>query len=378
MMLNIKKIFNSLLVCISLAGAAAALSSCDGAMYEGLEPCTAQNRLFFVWNYHLKWSDAFKEEVKSVAVYGFDKETDKFAWVITEKGEKLAADGYYIDLNQVKPGTYNIVAWCGLENEGEQDETFTMPKLTVGESTRQDLICYLEREVYSDGTHHSAVELWDLYHGMLDDVTIFDPNKTASDEDHTYTVYLKKNTNNVRIILQQLNGRDIEAVNFKYTIEEDNGTLNHDNSLNPNDQTINYHEFQKMAGWAGVTDPEDYPETGVRAWDLPKQVSLTPDTRAITNVKVAVADLKVSRLMKDKKSMLTIRTKDDDIVARIPLTDYALLIKGNYAKPMGDQEYLDRQDHYELTFFLSREYDWLGTTIIINSWRVVLNHEELK
>ena len=40
---------------------------------------------------------------------------------------------------------------------------------------------------------------------------------------------------------------------------------------------------------------------------------------------------------------------------------------------MDDQEYLDRQDEYNLTFFLDENNDWHMTSgIIINSWRIVL------
>lgn len=43
---------------------------------------------------------------------------------------------------------------------------------------------------------------------------------------------------------------------------------------------------------------------------------------------------------------------------------------------MDDQEYLDRQDSYNLVFFLDEKANWLATTIYINSWRVVLNNSD--
>ena len=59
-------------------------------------------------------------------------------------------------------------------------------------------------------------------------------------------------------------------------------------------------------------------------------------------------------------------------VFRIPVADYALLVKGHYRENMSDQEYLDRQDEYTMTFFLD-EGEWVSSFIYINSWRVVLN-----
>ena len=44
---------------------------------------------------------------------------------------------------------------------------------------------------------------------------------------------------------------------------------------------------------------------------------------------------------------------------------------------MDDQEYLDRQDEYNLVFFLDADGDWLSSSIIINSWKVVLSETGL-
>ena len=59
------------------------------------------------------------------------------------------------------------------------------------------------------------------------------------------------------------------------------------------------------------------------------------------------------------------------------LPDYALLVKGNYNRQMSNQEYLDRQDEYNMTFFLDEDGDWLSASIIVNSWRVVLSNETI-
>jgi hypothetical protein len=50
-----------------------------------------------------------------------------------------------------------------------------------------------------------------------------------------------------------------------------------------------------------------------------------------------------------------------------------LLVKSNYKSHWGDQEFLDRQDEYNMTFFLDNNLRWLNAEIIINSYRVVLN-----
>jgi Protein of unknown function (DUF1812). len=40
---------------------------------------------------------------------------------------------------------------------------------------------------------------------------------------------------------------------------------------------------------------------------------------------------------------------------------------------MSNQEYLDRQDEYNIMFFLDSNNNWIKTRIIINGWAVVLN-----
>jgi len=44
---------------------------------------------------------------------------------------------------------------------------------------------------------------------------------------------------------------------------------------------------------------------------------------------------------------------------------------------MDDQEYLDRQDKYDLVFFLDQGDRWMNAYIYINSWKLVLQNIEL-
>jgi hypothetical protein len=101
---------------------------------------------------------------------------------------------------------------------------------------------------------------------------------------------------------------------------------------------------------------------------------LNDATRA-TAVNVALAEMTTSRLVMGQRPILVVRNlKEDKVVLSIPIIDYALLVKGFYNRPMDDQEYLDRQDEYNFTFFLDESGDWASSVIMINSWRVVLNN----
>jgi hypothetical protein len=85
------------------------------------------------------------------------------------------------------------------------------------------------------------------------------------------------------------------------------------------------------------------------------------------------------RLMANARPILVVRNLEtNEVVLSVPIVDYALLVKGNYNRAMEDQEYLDRQDEYNMTFFLDESGNWISSSIIVNSWRVVLNNQVIK
>ena len=87
----------------------------------------------------------------------------------------------------------------------------------------------------------------------------------------------------------------------------------------------------------------------------------------------------VGRLVEGQRPVLVVKNvAEDRTVLSVPLIDYALLVKGNYNKDMDNQEYLDRQDEYSMTFFLDESGEWISSSVIINSWRVVLNNQSMK
>ena len=105
------------------------------------------------------------------------------------------------------------------------------------------------------------------------------------------------------------------------------------------------------------------------------KTALTRDGQ--TEIGVAMAELTVGRLVKGHRPILNVYNTHGTKVISIPLIDYALLIKGHYNSSMSDQEYLDRQDEYNLTFFLDKEDRWVSSSIIINSWRVILDDVDI-
>lgn len=346
------------MLAFSILAAMMPLASCDNVIFDDEGDCDVTYRLRFRYDMNMKFADAFSHEVKSVRLYAFSPD-GTLVWQTEESGESLAQEGYNIVL-PLPAGNYSLMAWCGLDN----GESFTVPAV---DSTHpaDSLHCRLNRTYHETDGAVSTDDLHALFHGKLD--VELPVNEDGGE--YIYTMPLTKDTNVFRIVLQHLSGKDINADDFTFKIEDENGWLHHDNSMR-DDEAITYHAWDKYSGSAGV-DIED------RAY--------SPEGRAITDVKLAVAELTTSRLFASdtrgpykKNPMLVIRKSDDgDIVARIPVIDYALLVKGNYNRQMDDQEYLDRQDEYNMTFFLDDNNHWLATTVIINSWRVVLNPTDL-
>ena len=51
------------------------------------------------------------------------------------------------------------------------------------------------------------------------------------------------------------------------------------------------------------------------------------------------------------------------------------MVKGKANSGMSDQEYLDREDEFVMTFFLDEKGDWVSSHVIINSWHLILQNE---
>ncbi len=340
--------------------------SCDSAIYDYQGDCSVTYRVAFRYDRNMKWADAFAQEVESVHLYAFGPD-GLLAGVQSESGEALKAAGYTMPLD-LPAGDYRLVAWCGLEPAGDRARAFAVPEVRVGETRIGELLCRLDRQHDADGRAFSRTKLNPLFHGMRD------VSLPVNDDggEYTYTMELTKDTNHVRIILQHLSGQKVDPADFTFRIEEENGLMNYDNSL-LGDERIAYMPYHTGSGTAGL-GIDDYPEPGRHALGAAERAVSPAEPRAITSVSVAIADLSVARLVTGRPTNLIVETLDGQVVARIPLTDYALLLKEGYDREMTDQEYLDRQDEYALTFFLDENRLWIRTSIIINSWKIVLNN----
>ncbi|WP_296123941.1 FimB/Mfa2 family fimbrial subunit [uncultured Bacteroides sp.] len=322
-----------------------ALHACSSVIYDDEGDCSVNYRVRFRYDYNMKYADAFAHEVSTVTLYLLDK-NGNVVWQRTEQGEALASEDYAMNVD-VLPGEYDLLAWCGTSDKG----SFTIPETSVGKK----LTCTLNRQHDAGGGAFVEDDLDRLFHGWL-------PEQTFSDAEGTYTyiVPLVKNTNNVRVVLQHISGEAVDKDKFLFTIHDDNGSMDWDNKLLP-DEPITYYAWHTDSGEA----------------DMNTQVQGTKaGNRSVFSA--AIAELTIPRLVKGQGTQLTVTNKESGkTVFSIPLIDYALLVKGFYNRDMDDQEYLDRQDEYDMVFFLDEGDRWLNTYIYINSWKVVLQNTGL-
>ncbi|MCH5240489.1 MAG: FimB/Mfa2 family fimbrial subunit [Muribaculaceae bacterium] len=336
--------------------AALMLTSCNNPVFDDEGDCRVHYYLQFVYDMNLKWADAFPSEVNSVNLYAF--KDGKFVKDYMLRGEELSQPGYTLELD-LDPGTYELVAWCGLYNDGKEMESFTVPTPVEGVTTLDDLTCTLNTTSTEEYPVFSNSRLYFMYHGNME-VELPDSMDGAS---YNYTMSLTKDTNHIRIILQQLSAEDMDPDQFQFIIEDSDGKLAWDNSL-LGDETVVYSQWDCLGGLADVSTENSNGES------------------ELVTTQCVIADLSVSRMMDDhsKEFFLTVidLKADKNLITRVPVIQYALLSKEYYElaynHPMTNQEFLDREDEYVLTFFLDQNLRWVNSYIYINSWRIVLNN----
>lgn len=328
---------------LSAIAAAFAAVSCTGVIFDEEGDCEVSCQVKFKYDMNMKFADAFSNSVPYVTAYIYDAQTGALVSQKTESGPALKRHDYVMEFEGLPLGTYDIIAWCG---DGLRDGNFFVPSATPGTSGMQELTCTMDREEDA----YVKKDVGQLYHGI---------KRVTYDQAYgvkTDTLSLVKNTNTVRVVLQHLSGIDVDPDLFRFEITDENGFMAHDNTI-LEDEVLTYSPWSVTAGSAGIGDDA---------------------TKAQTSVSVAVAEFTVGRLVTENSPILSIyNCKTSEKVLSIPLKDYALLVKGNYNKNMSDQEYLDRQDEYNLTFFLDEFGDWASSHVIINSWHVVLQNSDL-
>lgn len=311
-------------------------------LQEDLEPCPAQLRLQFVYNYNLLKADAFSTQVTSVNVWAFDA-SGACVWSGAESGEKLTEPGFIMD-TPLSEGVYDFVVWGGLNDNADFDLATYTPE------SKEELEVTL-KTVAKDGENVSASHFKGLFHGYVGTVNYtIDPQSPSIT---TVTVPLIKDTNDIAVMLCNENGNALDADDFTVKFTYADSRLAWNNQVKDASPLVTYQPWSRLYGQTTLQPLSSGDNSAVRSTIL--------------------YELSVSRLMVGGNAYLdVVRNADNKTIIHVPLIQYFLLEKGNRFDIFGDQEYLDRRDDYTVLFFLDNDNDWyMSAGIYINSWVVV-------
>lgn len=340
-------------------------TACDSLVYEDLDPCPQGGlRLPFRYDMNMKFADAFANEVRAVDLYIYDS-GENLVGVQTARGDSLRTEGFQMHLDALAPGDYHLVAWAFGDNEGGDF-------VHSGASSQPGELHYTLPTSTDELGAYSGTDLKRLYHARQK-VTV-----PAHDTEIVTLppMRLTKDTNVVRILLQHLDGSQIDHEDFDFAVSENFTRLDHTN-LPADYAPITYRAWDKQTGQAGTPSPD-----GDGMQTVSTLIAEVTTSRLMTpefSQNHFNANSGATRAASDDKPYLSITSRNDGrTVVRIPLTDYLLMVKGNYNRSMDDQEYLDRQDDYTLHFFLDQHNNWYTAAgIYVNSWHVVPQDTDL-
>ena len=379
------------LACLLTALAAVGLASCDKTIYDDEGDCVVRYQVRFVYDYNLKYADAFAHEVQAVTLYVVDRDGN-IVWRKSESGPQLAEEGYAMEV-EVAPGTYSLLAWCSSENPttfrvGEEENAASAAGDAAGtpatESAAQScrsLKANFFTETRADGSLHIGREgepLDRLFHAYETNVEF----PAADEGTFTHTLHLTKDTNHFVVSLLQLSGEPIAREQIAFEIIDDNAHLDWDNRPILG-RPVTYHPWYTASVDADLsTQPAAQAAPAAQTARPAALPALTPARADNGSYAGVIAELTTSRLMyanRDNTILRAYRTDTGKTIVSIRLIDALLLVRGyeNSIK-LTEQQYLDYEDEYSLTFFLDENHKWLYGVIQIESWRVIYYETDLE
>lgn len=322
------------------------LASC---ISDDLDDCGLNLR--FRYTYNVKNADAFAEEVRRVDVYVFNSD-GKFVKLYSETGNPFASD-YAMNFRDMPSGNYTFVALGSSNADIEADGGFSYSGLIPGKSTVADLNMRLGKAADGTNSHDFAA----LYSG-----------KVSVDYDNTpQTVYLDmmRLTNTYRIILMSSNSAlpGLDTSMFDVRITGNAAWLSHDGSMLQEDDVCYLpHNAERLVYDEGQTSVSGEPLDQALIYDL-------------NSSRLFVGNTTQRLIITDKKS------GHEMFNHSLP---WLLSLYGGDERRSGwsDQQYLDRQDHYVLTFYIGSaqpgtgEYN-LSVTVSVNGWVLNLLNPDL-
>ena len=333
--------------------------SCNSVIDDSTDhPCGLAVR--FVYDYNMEYANSFPKKVDCVKLLVFKKDGEAYKYVTTldESSDALKSEDYRMRVELLERGEYRLIAYGGLACDKKSFDLYPFEKRSDSESiTDKDLAVEMH---YAKDTGVQDKALHNLYFGTVD----------VAMDNYDYqekTVYMMKDTNNFRVILQQIDGEVISDKQFDCYITDDNSYLDYKNDVVPT-RTITYkpwaqgQEFIDDATWEDQFNDQLGPVTAAY-YELSTSRLIWDDSDAQGANSAARLVIKNNETGKD--------------VINIPLIKYLMLYRSQLYADMPEQEFLDRESEWTMAFFLDANNRWVNVYIIVNDWVVRLNSAEL-
>ena len=365
------------LVCFS-AIALNTMSSCIKEDMDDCPPAISKVALQFDYTYNVKQADAFAAEVKNINVYAFD-ENGKFFDSYIESREKFET-GHTMEITGLKDGKYTFVCLARdrqVMSRAEDDEMeFSFASLTPGVSTIDDLT---ERMGKDNGEEIKNDKEFAALYTAKTQVDFQRLNQNGNEGTVvTSTLSLMKCTKTYRIVLlpYENDQADFKTENFDVRIEGSAAWLDH-NGEKVKNEGITYlpYNMERRANYDGAhTEVNEEPVDQALIYDLSssRMFERQSDRRSVRDGDKSKYD--------DKRIIITdLRDKDNPIELFNHSLPWFLALCGEKVNQnWGDQEYLDREDHYVLMFYVSDKRDYnMITKVNVNGWNVNIKDTEL-
>ncbi len=320
-----------------VAAASISLASCD-AVYEDLDPCPTGVDVHFSYTRNILGADAFAQSVDCANVH-----------VYNEAGNYIgtwSANGNSNVLIDLPAGRYHAVAYGGMDC----DKASFSYNDVMGKSHHYSALQTQLRASRAGAPTEYADELHPMFHGATDFVVEEDTNGHTST-----TVSLTKNTNNLRVILQHVDGSDVDPSKFNFYVTADNTTMDHQNNVVKQGTETVYRPY------ATGTTPGALLSNGA-------------------TVDCAYAEISTARLLVDGNTRFHLDLVEEGTqVVNLDMVKYFEMIKGNEFKNGSLQDYLDCQDNWRLVFMLDPKTEAIaGLVFMVNDWTVNLSNTNMQ
>lgn len=338
--MKLSRIYSNCTRWVVAASVAVALAGCDNSfVFEDLDECRPDYRVRLSFTKNMENSEKVNL-VPSAKLYIFDENNTLLDSVISSKSELIAND-FTIPLPKLeKDKKYEFIFWGGLN----ENAWINHVNATRAAQSKDDLSVKLSK----DENSISRNELSYIFHGQ--DQHTF-TKMTGLDEK---VIDLTQDVNFLNIMIE--NAETLSAYEF-YIIDK-NTIIAFDNRLHANSENVKYMSVNKS-----VTTFEKPAGNGQGSGQM---------------VKGILASIHSFRLLDELLS-------DDSNGAQFVIkylgkevfkSSLRKLILHDNAVPSGmsSQEYLDREDTFNIFVSVNKEADWGHFSIYVNDWQVVVNN----